>query len=53
MELQEGDGLMAGSRRRENLLRRTFCDTRGNAQTQTNSREHRDKFSLTRLRHTG
>jgi hypothetical protein len=25
MELQEGDGLMAGSRRRENLPRRTFC----------------------------
>jgi len=42
MELQEGDGLMAGSRRRENLLRRTFCGTRGNAQTQTNSRGRRD-----------
>jgi hypothetical protein len=28
MELQEGDGLMAGSRHRENLLRRTFCGTR-------------------------
>jgi hypothetical protein len=28
MELQEGDGLMAGSRRRANLLRRTFCGTR-------------------------
>jgi hypothetical protein len=27
MELQEGDSLMAGSRRRENLLRRTFCGT--------------------------
>jgi hypothetical protein len=27
MELQEDDGLMAGSRRRENSLRRTFCDT--------------------------
>jgi hypothetical protein len=27
MELQEGDGLMAGSRRRENLLRRTFSGT--------------------------
>ncbi len=29
MELQEGDGLMAGSRRRENLQRRTFCGTCG------------------------
>jgi hypothetical protein len=28
MELQEDDGLMAGSRRRENLLRCTFRGTR-------------------------
>jgi hypothetical protein len=31
MELQEGDGLMAGSRHRANLLHRTFCGTRGNS----------------------
>jgi hypothetical protein len=30
MELHEGDGLMAGSRRGENLLRHTFRVTRGN-----------------------
>jgi hypothetical protein len=35
MELQEGDGLMAGSRRRSNLLHRAFCGTLGNAQTET------------------
>jgi len=35
MELQEGDGLMAGSRRRENLAHRAFCGTLGNAQTET------------------
>ena len=45
MELQEGDGLMARSRRRENLLHRTFCGMRGHAQTQTNSRGRRGKFS--------
>jgi hypothetical protein len=28
MELQEGDGLMAGSRRREIMLRCTFYGTR-------------------------
>jgi hypothetical protein len=35
MELQEGDGLMAGSRRHSNLAHCTFCGTLGNAQTET------------------
>jgi hypothetical protein len=35
MELQEGDGLMAGSRHRANWMHHAFCGMRGNAQTQT------------------
>jgi hypothetical protein len=45
--LQEGDGLMAGSRRRENLLRRTFCGTCGKCANPDEFARASRHFSLT------